>query len=333
MNEPLPPLPTMADVRRAASVIAPYLSLPTPLLYSPGLSELLEARVSLKLECATPINAFKVRGGLYLLSTLAPEHRRAGVVTASTGNHGQSIAYAAQLLGVPATIFVPEVVNPDKQAAIQRFGAEIARHGAGYDNARLAAIEYAAERGMRYLDAVNTPELYAGVGTAALEVLAQQQPETDLVIVPVGGGSEVCGWIIVRDGLGAPTEVWATQSAQAPAVHDSWRAGRLLARPNTTFAEGLATGQAFALPLLLLQPGLSDFVLVDDREIAAAVVVLLQRAHILAEPAGACSTAAALARRDRIRGRRVVLVVSGSNITLALLRQILNDAAVPAAER
>ncbi len=323
MTEQLRPPPTIDDVRRAAETIAPYLSLPTPLIFSPGLSERLDAHVSLKLETATPIAAFKVRGGLFLISGLAPEHRRTGVVTASTGNHGQSVAFASQLLDIRATIVVPEGANPDKAANIARFGAQVVYHGATYDGARAHAEEYAAEHGMRYLDAANEPDLTAGVGTAALEVLEQQQPDTDVVIVPVGGGSGASGWITVRDGLAAKTEVWGSQSKQAPAVHDSWRAGRIVQRPNRTSADGVATGTAFALTLDILSRGLDDFILVDDREIGAAVTTMLELTHVLAEPAGACPAAAALSQAQRLRGRKVVLVVSGANITREQLRALL----------
>jgi len=312
--------PTLSDVRRAARNIAPHLSLPTPLVFSPGLSQLLDAHVSLKLETATPISAFKVRGGIHLLTEMAPAERERGIVTASSGNHAQSIAYAAHLFGVRAEIFMPANANPDKVAAVERLGATAILGGRDFDDARVDAERHAEQTRMRYVHAVNEPQLVAGVATGALEVLERQQPDTDLVIVPLGGGSGCCGWITVRDGLGLDTEVWATQSAQAPAVHDAWRSKQLVERPNTTLAEGLATGVAFALPFPILQRGLADFVLVDDADIVAAVGLLLDKAHVLAEPAGAAPLAAALQQRDTLRGRKVVLVVSGANVTRAQLK-------------
>ncbi len=315
--------PSLDDVRRAAEAIAPHLSLPTPLVFSPALSERLDAHVSLKLEFANPIGVFKLRGGVFLAGELSAEHRRAGLVTASTGNHGLSIAYAAQLHGVAATIFVPEGANPDKVASIERLGAEVRKHGERFDDARAAAAEYAAERGMYFVDVANEPRLIAGVATAALEVLERQQPETELVIVPLGGGSGACGWVMVRDALGTEAEVWAVQSAQAPAAHDSWRARELLERPDTTLAEGLATGVAFELTQQMLRDRLDDFLLVDDRQIVEAVATLLEAQHVLVEPAGAAPLAAACAASERVRGRRVVLVLSGANITLDQLREVL----------
>jgi len=322
-----PAPPTIDDVREAARALQGHLQLPTPLVYSAALSERLEAHVSLKYEFANPIGVFKLRGGLFLASRLSPEHRAAGLVTASTGNHGQSIAFAAASEGVAATIFVPEDANPSKVASMRRLGAEVVHHGENFDVALRASEEFAAEHGMRYVDAANEPDLIAGVATGALEVLEQQQPDTDVVIVPVGGGSGGAGWSLVRDGLGSGTEVWAVQSAQSPAAHDAWRARELLERPNATRAEGLATGLAFELTLRVLWEHLDDIVLVDDDAIDRAVVTLIDDAHVLAEPAGAASLAAAQQEADRLRGRRVVLVVSGANVTSSQLRDILDRVA------
>jgi threonine dehydratase len=322
MGEPLEP-PVLDDVRAAAKAIGVELSLPTPLVYSPALSELLDAHVSLKLEYATPVGVFKVRGGLNLIGGLSADERRRGVVAVSTGNHAQSIAYAARLHDVRAVLFVPEGANPDKVASIERLGGEVRHEGARFDDARVAAEEFAAERGMRFVDSANEPGLIAGVGTAALEVLEQQQPDTDVVLVPLGGGSGVCGWLTVRDGLAASAEVWAVQSAQAPAAYESWRARELLERPNETMAEGLATATAFELTQRIMWRSLDDFLLVDDRRIGEALLTLLDTQHLLVEPAGAAPLAAAIEARERLQGRRVVLVLSGSNITREQLSGLL----------
>lgn len=230
--------PTLEDVRTAAGAIAARLSLPTPLVYSPALSERLDAHVSLKIELATPTGSFKVRGGVHLIGGLADEHRRAGVVTASTGNHAQSIAYGARLHGVSAVVFMPQGANPDKVAATRRLGAEVRFAGARFDDARLAAEALATEQTSRYVHAADEPDLIAGVATAALEVLEHQQPDTEVVIVPVGGGSGVAGWLTVRDGLEHSARVWAVQSERSPAAHDAWREGELVERANRTRAEG-----------------------------------------------------------------------------------------------
>ena len=320
--------PGIEEIRRAAEAIAGQLPLPTPLVYSPALSERLDAHVSLKLEFANPIGAFKIRGGVFLAGQLSAEQRRTGLVTASTGNHGQSIAYAAGLHGLRAVVFVPEGANPDKIASMKRLGAEVREQGARFGEANAAAREFAAERAMRYV-AVDEPLLLPGVATAALEVLdphGGQQPDTELAIVPLGAGSGACGWVLTREGLGAACEVWAVQSAQAPAGHDSWRERRIVERPDATMAEGMATGTGFEVTQAILRDRLDDFLLVEDEAIGAAVVELLERAHLLVEPAGAAPLAAALQARDRLRGRRVVLVLSGANITLAQLRTLLGEA-------
>lgn len=316
--------PTLEDVRAAAARIAPHIGLPTPLVQSPSLSERLDAEVWLKYEFANPIGVFKLRGGLNLALSLA-EASREGLVTASTGNHGQSIAYSARAAGIPATIFVPGGANPDKVASIRRLGAHVVEAGANVDDALAAALELAGETGARYVHVANEPLLIAGVATAAIEVLDRggQLSEPDLVIVPVGAGSGACGWITVRDALGRATEVWGVQSAQAPAVHDGWAAGETLSRPNTTRAEGLATGHAFPFPQQILRAGLGDFVLVDDHALDRAVLDLIETQHVLIEPAGAAPLAAATANADRVRGKRVVLVLSGANITRRQVEDIL----------
>jgi len=266
---------------------------------------------------------FKLRGGLNLAESLPPEERAAGLVTASTGNHGQSIAYSARAAGIPATVFVPTGANPDKVASMRRLGAEVVESGSNVDEALAAARMRASESGARYVHVADEPALIAGVGTAALEVLERQQPEAELVIVLVGVGSGACGWIVVRDGLGHGAEIWGVQSAQAPATHDGWEQGVSLERSNHTRAEGLATGRAFPFPQAILRRGLGDFLLVDDNQIEDALVDLIDTHHVLVESAGAAALAAALAASERVRGRRVVLVLSGANITRAQLARIL----------
>jgi threonine dehydratase len=321
----IPTVPTLEDVRAAAVAIEPYLSLPTPLVRSPALSELVDAEVSLKLEFATPIGVFKLRGGLNLVGQLSDNERAAGLVTASTGNHGQSVAYAAHLHGARAVIFVPEGANADKIVAMKRLGAEVRTEGDRFDDCIRLAHSFADAKGMRFVSAGDEPALISGVGTAGLEVLESQQPGTDVVIVPVGGGSGASGWCVVRDGLRSASEVWGVQSAQSAAAHDSWREGAVVTRPNLTMAEGLATGSGFELPLSIMRESLDEFLLVDDDAVGDAVVTMLEHQHLLLEPAGASPLAAALANRERLASRRVVLVCSGANITRAQL-QVLLDA-------
>ena len=317
--------PTLEDVRRAREIICQKLSLPTPLVHSPGLSERLDAHVSLKLECMTPTSAFKVRGGVYFASLLTDEERALGLVTSSTGNHGQSIAFGCAAIGAQATIFMPTDANPDKIAAIERLGGRVELVGERFDESRRQAEEYAAERGARYVEPVEEPRLIAGVGTAALEVLEDQQADTDLVLLPLGGGTGSSGWVTVRDGLGHPADIWAAQSAQSPAAHDAWRSGRIEDRPNTSLAEGLATGTPFKFALDILRGRLNDFILVDDDQILDATRLLWDMQHVMAEPSGAVAVAAADQERERLAGKRVVIVISGANATRRQLLEWLRD--------
>ncbi len=315
--------PTLDDVRRAAQIIAAHLPLPTPLVHSVALSERWDAHVSLKLECVTPTSAFKVRGGVNLVSRLSADELNRGLVTSSTGNHGQSIAFAAASVGATATIFMPTDANVDKIAAIERLGGMVELVGERFDEARVRAEEFAAERGARYVEPVEEPLLIAGVATAALEVLEDQQPDTELVILPLGGGTGASGWVTVRDGLQHPAEIWAAQSAQSPAAHDAWRSGKLQTRPNTSLAEGIATAVPFPFALNILRGSLNDFLLADDAQIIEAIRLLWDAQHIMAEPAGAVGIAAAEQQRERVRGKRVVVVITGANATRAQLREWL----------
>jgi len=313
-------IPTVADVEAAADRIAPYLR-PTPLYSYPMLSELVGAEIRVKHENHQPVGAFKVRGGVNLVAQLDPAERRRGLVTASTGNHGQSIAYAARLFGVKATICVPEHANPVKVAAIRALGGDVVEHGRDFDDAREHCEELAALHGYRYVHSGNEPDLVAGVGTIALEILAEQ-PETDAIVVPIGGGSGVAGACIVAQASSHEVEVIGVQSEAAPAAYLSWRDGVLAEDRMETFAEGLATRVGFELPQRIMRELLETFVLVGEDEIRRAVLQMIEGTRNLVEPAGAAPLAAALRLRDRLAGRRVALVCTGGNITLFQLEDI-----------
>jgi threonine dehydratase len=320
-------LPALSDVFVARERLRPYLR-PTPLVAAPALAEALGLDVRLKLETLQPIGAFKVRGGINLVGAIAEgeEPRPAGFLTASTGNHGQSIAYAARLFDFPAVVYAPAGSNPYKVAAMRRLGAEVVLGGADFDAAREAAEAAAPTRGLRYVHAANEPLLYPGIATMALEIV-EDWPTVDAIVLPLGGGSGACGVCLAGKGIKPALAVIAVQAAGAPAFHSSWHSGRLehTARADT-FADGLATRQAYALPLRVLRETLDDVVLVTDREIEQAMVALLRHAHLLAEPAAAAPIAA-LAQptmRERLAGKRVAAIVSGGNVTPETLRRVLN---------
>jgi threonine dehydratase len=315
--------PTLADVLKARRAIAPYLPA-TPTLESPELAAALGCRAVLKCENLNPTGAFKVRGGVNLLASMDPAERARGVVAASTGNHGQSVAYAARLLGTSAIIFMPEGANALKVAATALLGAEVVQAGRDFDAARLAAEEHAAHLDLRYVHSANEPMLVAGVGTATLELL-ETVPDLDVIFVPVGGGSGVLGAGVVARAVNPAIRVVGVQAEGAPAVYRSWHEGRRVVTENVaTFAEGLATREPFAMPLALFPRLVDEIVLINDDEIAAAIRLLFETTRQVAEGAGAAATAAALAQRNKLVGKRVGLILSGGNISSEQFRRILN---------
>ncbi len=316
-------VPTLADVLEARRRIAAHLR-PTPLYRYAGLDELLESEVLLKLENHQPIGAFKVRGGVNLVSQLSDAERERGVIAASTGNHGQSVAFAAALFGVRATICVPEHANPVKVAAMRGLGAELVFQGRDFDDAREHCEHLAEESGYRYIHSGNEPLLIAGVGTEMLEIL-EEVPRLDAVVVPIGGGSGAAGACIVAKGMRPEVQVIGVQSAAAPTAYRSWKERRLVEEQVDTFAEGLATRTAFELPQRILWELLDDFVLVSDDEIREAQRTMITETRNLVEAAGAAPLAAALKLRERLAGKRIALVVSGGNVTRDQLLDVLRD--------
>jgi threonine dehydratase len=315
--------PTFADVLDARTRIAPHL-LRTPLREYPPLGRLIDATVFVKHENHLPTGAFKVRGGINLVSQLSQGERERGVVASSTGNHGQSIAFGARLYGVKATICVPENANPVKVAAMRDLGAEVVPNGVDFDEARELAEQLSIEHGFRYIHSGNEPLLIAGVATATLELL-EDAPRIDTIIVPVGGGSGAAGASIVAKTLNPSIRVIGVQSAAAPAAFRSWRERALLEDEIRTFAEGLATRVAFELPQRIMWELLDDFVLVSDDEIRAAQRAMIESTRNLVEAAGASPLAAALRLRDELAGRRVALIASGGNASPDQLRELLTS--------
>jgi threonine dehydratase len=321
MTTPLTP-PTLQDVYRARQRLQGVLS-PTPLLRHPLLAAELGCDVYVKHENHQPTGAFKVRGGVNLVSTFDDETRRRGVATASTGNHGQSIAFACQRAGVPCRIYVPVGNNPEKNAAMRAFGATVVEHGRDFDEARLEVDRVARERGLRYVHPANEPLLIAGVGTYALEIF-EALPHIDAVFVPIGGGSGASGLVTVRDAFGVKTDIIGVQAERADAFARSWRGpDRVVGESADTFAEGVATRVTFDLTFGILKRGLTDIVTLGEAELEDGVRLALRATHNLAEGAGAASLAAAWKRRAGLAGRTIVCVMSGGNLDSGTLRRIL----------
>ncbi len=313
--------PTFLDILRAKQTIAPHLPR-TPLFKYPALDAATGLDLYVKHENYQPIGAFKVRGGINLVSQLSDDEKTRGVISASTGNHGQSIAYAARLFNVPATIVVPENANPVKVDAMRALGATIIFHGPDFDAAREHCEAVAEEKHLRYVHSGNEPHLIAGVGTHTLEIL-EDVPDVDVIIVPIGGGSGAAGACIAAKAINPNIRVIGVQAEKAPAAYKSWKNRALLEDTNATFAEGLATRTAFALPQKILWEMLDDFILVSEEAMRAAIVMYLQKAKTLSEGAGASSLAGALQLREQLQERKVALILSGGNITPEQLKQVL----------
>lgn len=313
-------LPTFVDVLAARNAIAPYLPV-TPLYPYPGLSELIGAEVWVKHDNHLPTGAFKVRGGVNWMSHLSAEERQRGVITASTGNHAQSVAFAGRIFGVKVVVAMPNGANPVKVEATGQLGAEIRFVGRDFDDCRSYVEDVAEKEGMRYLSSGDEPLLIAGVGTHTLEIV-QTLPNVDAIIVPVGGGSGAAGACLVAQAVNPSIQVIGVQSDGAPSAYLTWKEGRRVEAPIQTFAEGLSTRVPFDLPQVILRRDLDDFLLVSDEELCSAMKLLIEHTRNLVEAAGAASLAGAIKLRERLAGKRVALIISGGNVTLAGLKEL-----------
>lgn len=316
------PPPTLTDVHAARDRVYPFIR-PTPLMRHPLLTAETGLDIYVKHENHNPTGSFKIRGGLNLIGRLSPAERH-GVISATTGNHGQSIALACQREGVPCTIVTPVGNNPDKNAAMRAYGALVIEFGRDFDEARERVEQMQAERGLRYVHSANEPLLIAGVGTLALEIF-EEQPDVDVILVPIGGGSGASGCAIVRSGLASRAQVIGVQAEGASAFARSWRSGtRVVGDRADTFAEGMATRVTFDLTFEILRKELDDIVTLTEEELAGGVRLALRTTHNLAEGAGAAPLAAAMKLRDRFAGKKVACVMTGGNIDAKALRRILS---------
>ena len=313
--------PTLHDIYAARARVQPVIRR-TPLMRHPLLAAETGLDILVKHENHNPTGAFKVRGGLNLIGTLSAAERR-GVITATTGNHGQSIALACQRERVPCTIVTPIGNNPEKNAAMRSYGAELLEFGRDFDEARERVEQLVQERGLRYVHSANEPMLLAGVGTYALEIF-EDMPDVDAVLVPIGGGSGACGCCLVRTALGSRAQVIGVQAERADAFTRSWKGpSRVVGDKADTFAEGMATRVTFDLTFGILQKELNDIVTLSEDELAEGIRLALRTTHNLAEGAGAAALMAATKLRERLAGKRVVCVMSGGNIDRATLARIV----------
>jgi threonine dehydratase len=316
---------TFEQIELARDVVYRYLH-PTPLYEYPNLSREIGCDLRVKHENHNPTGSFKIRGGLNFMSALSEGEKPRGVVTASRGNHGQSVALAARLHGVAATIFVPEGNNPEKNRAMEGFGARVVVHGRDFDEARERVEQYIATTGAVYVHPANEPRLIAGVGTYACEIF-ERFPDPDFIIVPIGGGSGCSGLLLAAAAMSPRTRIIGVQAKKAPCVYLSWKKGEKVETGSSeTFADGLATRVPFDLTFSFLKDRVDDILLVDEEEIRAAILLLMRTTHNLVEGAGAAATAAALQIRGRLKGRKVVVILSGGNIDRDTLQRVLSGA-------
>ena len=304
--------PSLASLESAAALI--YQSMPqTPQYRWPLLDSRVGTAVWVKHENHAPTGAFKLRGGLVYFDELVREGKPAGVVTATRGNHGQSIGFAARRYGVPAAIVVPHGNSVEKNAAMKALGVELIERGRDFQAASEAAEEIAAERGWHRVPSFH-PLLVCGVGTYALE-LFRAVPDLHTVYVPVGMGSGLCGVIAARDALGLDTRVVAVVSAGAPAFALSYRQDRIISHEVTTrIADGMACRTPMREALDIARRGAERVVEVTDEEVESAMRALFADTHNVAEGGGAAALAALLQERDAMRGRTVAVIVSGGNV-------------------
>jgi threonine dehydratase len=307
----------LRDIWQARRLLAGHLPA-TPAWSYPTLDAAVGATVYVKHENSQPVGAFKVRGGLTLLAGTTPDERRRGLITYSTGNHAQSLAYACRHYGAPYTVVMPAGASELKSQAVRALGGTVVLHGENMADAQTEAERLAAAEGRRLVSPGDEPTLLAGVGTLYLE-LFESVPDLDAVVVPVGSGTGAAAACVVAAAMAPDCRIVAVQSIGAPAAYESWRSGECVRRPIRTAVDGLATGRGYELPQRFMRAGLADFLLVSDADIATAQRLMATHAHTLVEGAGAAALAAALAHRDEFAGQKVAIICTGGNASHAEL--------------
>ena len=317
---------TFNDVVEARRRLRPHLE-PTPTRQYPALDVAVGhgIRIFVKHENLNPTNAFKVRNGMAVITSLSREEAVTGVVAPSRGNHGMGLAFAGSLLGVPVTICVPEGNNPEKNEAMRGFGARVVEEGKDFDDAVEVSFRLEKEKGLRMAHAVNDRNVLAGAGTITLELL-EQVTGLDAMVIAVGGGSQAVGAMTVLRTLNPEVTVHAVQAEGASAIHDSWHAGEPLSKDSAiTFADGVATRNTYEYTFEPLREGLEGFVKVSENEIAEAMRILLKTTHTMVEGAGALGLAGLMKLREELSGKAVAIIISGGNVDADTLRRVLNN--------
>ncbi|MGB9709521.1 MAG: threonine ammonia-lyase [Infirmifilum sp.] len=311
-------------IREAYDILSPVIH-HTPLMPSKTLSDMTQGEVLLKLENFQKTGAFKVRGAYYKLSKLKQKEGISRVVAASSGNHAQGVAYSASQLGIAATIFMPRYTPFYKVNATKSYGAQVILHGETYDESYRKALEFANAQKMPFIHPFEDPDIIAGQGTIGVEIFKDAH-RVDVVVVPVGGGGLISGIAVALKKLNDKIKIIGVQPSGAPAMYLSYKQGKLVETPNVfSIADGVIVKKPGELTLKIMEEVVDDMVLVDDKDTARAVFVLLERAKTVAEPAGALSVAALLSGAIDVKGKRAVAVVSGGNVEPSLLSRIITQ--------
>ena len=312
---------SLEEVAKAEEVVYQYIT-PTQLIPYQSLSSIIGANIYIKHENHQPGGSFKIRGGLNIMHHLKQRNIK-GVITFSTGNHGISIATAAKLFGIEATIVVPKGNNPEKNTLIKETGAILVEAGDNFEQAAQAGVQIQEEKGLHYIHTSNEPHLINGVGTEFTEII-KELPNIDSIILPIGGGSEAAAAVTVLKTINPKIEIFAVQAEASKAAYLSWQMKKITQSANKTFAGGLATGIAFEIPFELYKNQLSDFILLSEDELMEGICLALVHTHNLAEGAGASTIMAARKIANRLQGKNVVLQMSGCNETMACIRKALS---------
>lgn len=316
--------PTFGDIQAARRILERYLR-PTPFYESITLGRMLELRLWIKYENHQPTVAFKVRGTLNRILNLSDEECDRGVVTASAGNHGQGVCYAARLKRIRATVVVPEQANPDKVEAMRNLGAEVIFAGRDFDEADRRAQELEAEKGFVYFHAANDPWIIAGHGTVGLEMM-DQVPDLDVLVAPIGAGGLISGVSLAAKTLNPDIEVIGVQAKDCAPYFASRVEGRMTGVESAnTFAEGLAARHPTILPFRMIDRLVDEIILTSEEEMRRAIVLLLEKTHNLAEGAGAAGIAGVVRLHERLAGKRVGTILTGGNLNRHVLERALSD--------
>jgi threonine dehydratase len=323
---------TLADVQAARQELKKYLT-PSPLLLNSWLSESFGCELYLKLENMQPIGSFKIRGATYKISQLTAQERKRGVIAASAGNHAQGVAWGSRKLGVNALIVMPRIAPLMKVQNTRALGADVHLEGENYDEAFAAAQGLARKTGRVFVHAFEDPQVIAGQGTAGLELL-EQLPDVDYVLGAIGGGGFMGGISVVLDALKPQVKLVGCQASGAPSMAKSIKARTAIKLSKVeTFADGIAVKEASEPMRKLLQDKLDTVLTADDESIAAAILTLMEKAKIVCEGAGALPLAALEQIRKRIRGKKVVLMITGGNIDVNVLSRIIDRGLIRAGRR